>query len=300
MTLKDSYRYKLDLQMFADGLIDFDEDNTDGAAPDDGADEDDDASDALDMSDYEDIADPEDGEESPDEKPDDKPAPDPEPTPDPEEEKKKQQTAEENARFAEDRRQRQLQAELDKAKESDPAFQLAKELSDLYGVPTDQLLQQIRNQKLADESKKTGVPVEHLKRQQEQEDRTKQLETKLAEMEFKGWSNRMDTEGEKIKAEYPMLTDTEITQARLHMLQGLQRTDMALEEVVFALHGKKIASSLKELAKQEALAEVSGRTKGPLPPSGGKPSTTPNLTDEEKYVAKLMGMSEADYLKYKP
>jgi phage I-like protein len=48
------------------------------------------------------------------------------------------------------------------------------------------------------------------------------------------------------------------------------------------------------------MAEISGRKKGGLPPQSMKTTSEDNhLSAEERYVAKMMGMNEADYLKWK-
>jgi phage I-like protein len=84
------------------------------------------------------------------------------------------------------------------------------------------------------------------------------------------------------------------------MLNDLKRTDLPLENAVFALHGAKILGGLKNTAKNEALAEVSGRKKSPLPVKGGKSQNdTVSLSDEERYVAKKLGLTDKEYSKWK-
>lgn len=299
------YRWNLDLQLFADGLIDFDEDNTDGSETETETEEDtdDDGFDALDADDYKDVSDPIDEDTEPETETETEADPeaeveteaDPEPEPD-----KKKQSAEENARFAEERRQRQVADELAKLKESDPAFLLAKELSDMYGTSADEMLAKIREDALIKKSKETNVPVEFLKAQQASIDKQKELEDKLNALQVEGWMRRMDSEAVTLKTEFPILTDDDIEKAKVHMIGQLGRIDMPLEEVVMSLHGKRLIESLRTSAKQEALAEMSGR-KGILPTGANKSgnSSDTGLTAEEKFVAKQMGMSEADYKKYK-
>jgi len=309
------YLLDLDLQLFSDGdpnedgLIDFDDDKGDASdiddekvsgTEDDVDDEDIDFRKVLEGIRKEEDEDDEIDEDGADpdeiEKKEEDPA---EPViEDKPEEKKPTQSAEENARYAEQRRQKQLEAEIQKAKESDPAFQVAKQLADMYGVTPEQMLEQLKQQKLAEESKATGVPIERLKQEQEREARLKEAEAKIVELEFNDWNRRMDGEAKNLLTEFPMLTEDDIKESRVHMLQVLRRVDLPLEEAVYALHGKKIAQGIREAAKQEALAEMSGRKTIVPPATTGVKSNDTGLTADERYAAKMLGISEAEYKKY--
>jgi pyruvate/2-oxoglutarate dehydrogenase complex dihydrolipoamide acyltransferase (E2) component len=288
------------LQLFAgDGLLDFDEDTSDPSGEgDQSVDLDNEVDDEPEdekpkVSDDEEFTALSD-EDYDDEPEEEKPNPEPEPEPEPESEKKPEQTPEENAKFAEQRRQAQLKAELEKSAE----FQLAKQLADMYGTTPDQMLEQVREQNLKKKAEKDGVTVEYLKQQQAQNDRIGELEGQIAQQQYTAWQSRINAEAERLKGEFKMLSDQEINEARTHMLQVLKNPDVPLEQVVWSLHGKKILDGTKESLKQETLAEMSGR-KGMVPPKGSKAQPTPTLTSEEQYVAKQMGLSDADYLKYK-
>lgn len=216
------------------------------------------------------------------------------------------QTPEENAFYAEQRRQRQeaeRQAELDRQfqerQQQSPEFQIAQALAAQYGMPVEQMLQQLQESQLEQQAQTQGVPVEFLKQQQEAQNQVKSLEEKVRQMEFDSWMAKQEAEAVKIKADYPFLTDQDINEARHFMLNDLQTTSMPLSQAVVAKHQDKIMSHLKEQAKQEALAEISGRKSNGLTPNVSQSSPESQLTQEERHMAKMLGVSEADYLKYK-
>jgi hypothetical protein len=126
-----------------------------------------------------------------------------------------------------------------------------------------------------------------------------QLQEQLNFMQFQNWQNRVSDEASQMKTQYPMLDDNDIEQAKLFLLETLQNPEIPLQNAVFALHGHKITDSLRNLAKQEALAEISGRKKGGLPPQGTRATEGSTLSEEERYVARNMGLSESEYLKWK-
>ena len=97
-----------------------------------------------------------------------------------------------------------------------------------------------------------------------------------------------------------MLTDEDMYDAKVYLLQTIRNPNMPLEQAVFALHGAKITNSYRSNVRNEVLAEVSGRKKGALPPqSTGKASTAKSLTPDEMSAAKALGISIDDYLKFK-
>jgi hypothetical protein len=231
-----------------------------------------------------------------------------EPEPEPlAEEPKKVQSSEENARFAEQRRQQQLQKQIEEARKQweaeSPQARIARALQEQYGIPPEQILSQLEEARLAREAERLQVPVEYLKRaEQEKQQQTSEIQSlrdELNRIQFESWNSRIEMEKANLAKEYPMLSSDDLGQAAVAMLQEYQNPNMPLKEVVIAKHWSKIESSLREQARQEALAQVSGRAKSPLAPQGGKPLVTATLTDEERWAAKLLGMSEEDYLKYK-
>jgi hypothetical protein len=223
-----------------------------------------------------------------------------------EEETPQVQTPEENAFYAEQRRQQQeaqRQREFEeqymqKAQES-PEYKVAQLLAAQYGVPVEQMLQQLEDSQLEQQAQSQGVPVEFLRQQQEQQRQMETLQAQLKEMEFKNWMAKQDAEAEALKKEYSFLTDADINEARHFMLNDLQTTNMNLSDAVFAKHQPKIISHLKAQAKQEALAEISGRKPNGTAPNVSQSSPESELSMEEKAMARNLGMSEEDYLKYK-
>lgn len=315
LNMRKRFTLPLDLQLFAetiddDGLIDFGDDDADesvtpGTTIDDYNESLEDAEEQTDdlkfyalEDDDDDVPIEEQDESEPEPEQEQEQEQEPETNVEPEKSKKRVQTPEENARFAEMRRQEQLRKQL----EQTPEYQLAKALESTFGMPADALLKQVQEEQLKRQAKEQNVPVEVLRAQQEQAQLIQQLQQQLLQQQFEAWRMRVDNEMAQLKEQYKMLSEEDFLQARQYMLEVLKNPDVPLEQVVFALHGKKIADHLKESVKQEAIAEVSGRKKKNLiPPSASKAKTTPydELTPEEIYVAKQMGLTPEEYLKYK-
>lgn len=207
---------------------------------------------------------------------------------------------EENARNAERRRQNE-QRMLDKLRAEAPEFALAQHLAQRFGKPVDELLRDINRASLEQEAQATGVPVEVLEREAERDRRIAQLEHDKIVTEYTLWQNRVSQEAAALKTEYPMLTDEDMKLAEDYILVTLKNPDVPLEEAVHAKFGKKILAGQREAARNEALAQASGRkNNNVIPPSAGKSNSNgPVLDEAEKAAARMMGISEADYLKYK-
>lgn len=226
--------------------------------------------------------------------------PEPEQESELESEEPKKQSREENARFAEQRRQQQLEQQLQERLQQSKEFQTAKLLSEMYGVPQEQLYDKLYEAKLTQEAKKQNVPVEYLREREQLRQQQQQLQDQLHTIMFQQWQTRMDAEKAQLKSQFNMLSEDDLETASYYMLNDLKRTDLPLENAVFALHGAKILGGLKNTAKNEALAEISGRKKSPLPVKGGKSQNdTVSLSDEEQYVAKKLGLTDKEYLKWK-
>ena len=289
---------QLNLQLFAgddDGFISFDDDNEESVGPIEDFftdDDDDDGDDTVDNSEES-----EESEVEPDsEEPDDEPEQQQQEVVQNQDDQKPVQSPEENARFAEQRRQRQLQQML----ENMPEYQLAKQLSDLYGLTPEQLLEKVKEEQIRKQAKEQNVPVEFLREQMRIKEENMRTHQELMELKVKLWKSEMDRQSADIKKQYPVLSDEDIQQARLYILETLRNPDIPLEQAVFALHGKKIAESIKNLSKQDALAEVSGRKRNSVVNTPtGKSNKAVVLTDEERYFAKQFGMTEEEYAKYK-
>ncbi len=224
---------------------------------------------------------------------------------------KKVQTPEENAHFAEQRRQQQVekrvQEELAKLQETNPAFKIAKAMEKMYGLPMDQIQVKIEEAMIAEEAKNRNVPVEVVQQEHIQQRAVETTQTaftqtqdQLALAQFQLWNHRLDAEAVTLKQDLSMLTDDDFSAAKQYMLEVLKNPDVPLEQAVYAVHGAKIKQAIQSIAKNDALAEVSGRTANSLPPTGGKPTPAVTLTDDEKYAAKfIFKMSEEEYAKYK-
>lgn len=216
---------------------------------------------------------------------------------------KKVQTPEENARFAAMRRKQEMeqkiQAELERLRNESPEFQLAKQLSEMYGVTPEEMLQQVRESQLQQEAQEKGVPIEFLRERLLQQERLTQLEQELNRLRFEQWQSRIEADTLRLKQEYPMLTDEDMHEAVNYILNVAQNVNLPLEQAVYAIHGKKIVDSLTNARLQEKLAAESGRKKSPIVPKSSQTSQATQLTPDEEYVAKQLGMSADEYIKYK-
>jgi hypothetical protein len=213
---------------------------------------------------------------------------------------RKKQTAEENARFAEKRRQEQLERQLQERLKQSKEFQTTQLLAEMYGVPQEELYDKLYEAKLAKEAKENNVPVEYLREREELRRQQQTLQDQMQQLMFQQWQSRIESEKSQLKQQFSMLTDTELDESAQYMLETLGRTDIPLQQAVFALHGSKILNGLKNTAKNEALAEMSGRKKSPLPTkSGSKSNDVVVLTDEERHIAKRFGLTDKDYAKWK-
>lgn len=212
---------------------------------------------------------------------------------------KRKQTPEENARYAEQRRQKQIEdrvkAELERIKQEDPAYKVAKQLSEMYGQPIEVIQKQLEEARIAKQAEQQGVSVDEVRSRE----RLSQLEQQNKRLQFEMWRTRVDSEADTVHKEFPMLSDDELKQAKFYLIEKLG-PDVPFEDAVYALHGKKIIQAQREAAKNDALAEMSGRKKGAPPQQSGKPAPAAQaLTPDELYIAKKMGLTPEEYQKYK-
>lgn len=217
---------------------------------------------------------------------------------------KKVQTPEENARFAQQRREREAQEraqrELDRLKQESPEFKLAKMLSEQSGQSVEEIMERIQEEQLKQQAKVENVPVEVLKKQRETEERANRLEQEISMLKFQNWQTQIKSDGERLMQEYTMLTQEDIQKATDYILHTARNVELPLEDAVFAVHGKKIVEALAKNKVQDELASQSGRKrKTPLAPNNTKPPKVVSLTAEEKIAARAFGMTDEEYIKYK-
>jgi hypothetical protein len=217
---------------------------------------------------------------------------------------KREQSREENARFAAQRRQdaieKQVQERLESIKQEAPEYKLAKQLSDMYGVPVEEMITQMQENALQKEAEERNLPVELLRERQADKAELSNVQQQLNQMRFENWQSRIEADGAKLQTDYTMLNQDDMDAAVRYILHEAQNVDMPLEQAVYALHGKKIIDGLANAKIQDNLANEGGRKKKtPLAPNSGKTPSTGTLTAEESRMAKVFGMSDSDYLKYK-
>lgn len=225
----------------------------------------------------------------------------PEPTDD-EKGQKRVQSQEENSKFAAQRReqeiQQKVQAELERLKKESPEYQLAKVMADMYGVTPEVALQQMKDEALKQQAEKQGVPIEVLKKQEESNNRVTQLEQEINQMRYQNWQQQVDADSEKLQTQYKFLTKEDMDAAVQYIFNN--NINISMEQAVYAVHGAKIVENLANNKVQTNLAEQSGRkAKTPPAPNNGKPTKVVQATADERYVAKAMGMTIEEYLKYK-
>jgi hypothetical protein len=316
MTIENKFPLKLDLQLFA-AEVDDDEDFAGGEEDlvsairdlktqvdaDDA--EDDEYEDESEDEEYED-EDEEEYEEDDEESDEDEYEDDEETDEDEDEEDEpKVQSKEDNAKFAAQRRQQELearvQAELDKLKAESPEFKLAQQLSKQFGKSPEEIMVEMQEEDLKREAEATKIPIERLRQERETADKVNQLEAQLNELRYQAWQTQINSDKQALQTKYPMLTGEDMDNAVDYILTTLQNVEVPLEQAVYSLHGQKIIEALADQKVQENLAKDSGRKrKTPLAPNTTKKAQKLiNLTADEKYAAKVFGMTEDEYEKYK-
>jgi hypothetical protein len=314
MTIENKFPLKLDLQLFADE-VDDDEDFTGGEedlvsairdlkiqvdaddAEDEEYEEESDDEELEDDDEYED--DEEESDE--DEYEDDEEYEDE----DEEEDEPKVQSKEDNAKFAAQRRQQELearvQAELDRLKQESPEFKLAQQLSKQFGKSPEEIMVEMEEEDLKREAESTKIPIERLRQERETADRVNLLETQLNELRYQAWQTQINSDKQALQTKYPMLTGEDMDNAVDYILTTLKNVEVPLEQAVYSLHGQKIIEALADQKVQENLAKESGRKKKtPLSPNTTKKSQKLiELSADEKYAAKVFGMTDEEYSKYK-
>lgn len=212
---------------------------------------------------------------------------------------KKVQSKEENARYAEQRRQLQLEMQIQERLKQSKEYQTTQLLAEMYGISQDEVYNRLNEARLQRQAQEQNVPVQYLREREQLRQHQEQLQEQLHTLMYQQWQSRIDGEKSSLKQQYNMLSDEDLDSAAYYMLNDLKRTDLPLENAVFALHGSKILGGLKNTAKNEALAEVSGRKKSPLPVKSGKASSPIILSDEERYIANKLGLTDKEYSKWK-
>lgn len=303
----EKLRYALNLQMFADpfGIVDFGSHTEDGgdvdSDPDVGTSIDDYDQDvnneitqeadpnerfeALDEDDYEDSEEVKTEEEttSPEEEPpaDDKPWKTPE-----------------NAHFAEQRRQQEA---AQRAIDNSPQAQFVRQMEQHYGMPFQQLQQQMQQAQAIQSAERLGVPVEIAVQMQNMQNQIAAMNQQTQMREYQEFTSRVAGEQAAVAAKYPVLTDEDFGQALDYQLRVLQRPDLSVEQVVNMIHGQKIMDYAVTNARNESLAQASGRANASIPQAAVK--ATKEATDdydwspEEDRVRQQMGVSRADWKK---
>jgi hypothetical protein len=222
-----------------------------------------------------------------------------------EEEEPKPQSKEENAKFAAKRRQQELerrvQAELDRLKQESPEFKLAQQLSKQFGKSPEEIMAEMAEEELKREAEATKIPIDRLRKERETESKVLELEAQLNEVRYQAWQTQINADKQALQTKYSMLSDDDMDAAVDYILTTVQNVDVPLEQAVYAIHGQKIIEALAEQKIQDNLAKEGGRKrKTPLAPTNNsKPSKVTKLTADEKQAAKIFGMTEEEYEKYK-
>lgn len=228
---------------------------------------------------------------------------------------KRVQTPEENARYAEMRRQQEAQQMLqlqqqqmaqqfEMMRQQLPEAQIANLLAQEYGMPPHEVLQRLQYAQISKEAEQRGLTPQQVmwERQQmavrQQEQQYLQAQQQYTQMQ--ALMSRLQQEGQEVVRKYPTLTPDDLTEAVIfgHETNSIH---MPLEYLVRAKHADKLFAADQQAARQEALAQVSGRMNNGLKAPQGKPVSSPEagLTQEELFFANKMGISPAAYARNK-
>lgn len=227
---------------------------------------------------------------------------------DPEPEKQAQ-TPEQNAYFAELRRQREaaeqqmrLQQQIEIMRQQMPETQIAQILAQEYGVSPQEMLVRLQQAQIEKEAAQRGLTPQQVmwERQQaaQQQQQQQFIQMQQQYLGIQSLMTRLQREGMEVQAKYPTLTPDDLTEA---VIYGYEQNAMhlPLEDLVRARHADKLFAADYGAARQQALAQVSGRMQNSIKAPAGRSPKPYNLTDAERFFAKKMGMSEAEYAKWK-
>lgn len=244
--------------------------------------------------------------------PETKPDPEPEPKPAPKPEDKEASKPDQNSINAQRRREHEAKI-AQKAIENSVEYKLIKEMADVAGITVEQLQRNIQAAKVAKELHAQGMPEDQIPAAAERiADERAKTQAALAEAErlqqqdtanqFQQWQTRIENETAQVKAEYPFLTEDDILASMDFMINVAKNPNLSVQQVVNAVHGQKIIDAKLEQLRTEELAKISGRIKGaaPAPQSNRAPDAGDDLTADEKFMAKMMKISEDEYKKWKP
>lgn len=198
-----------------------------------------------------------------------------------------------------ERRRQESDRKFQEKMQQTPEYQAAQLLKEMYGKDTAEIVEQLKEARLQKQAKDSNVPVESLREKQAANERMETLERQLLEFQYQGWQNRMSVEQTTLKGKYPTITDQEFMDAQSYILTTLKDTNLPLEKAVYALYGDRIIESMRVSAKNDALAEIGGRKSGPVTPASGKATPVLDITPEEQRMAKNLGLTDAEYIKWK-
>lgn len=215
---------------------------------------------------------------------------------------------EERSRNAERRRQHEATI-AQKALENSVEYKAMQTLARMSGRTVDQLWQDVYEAQVAQEAQaqygqelpyETVQAIAHERQYAAQAyQQQNEVQEQLTQLQFEQWQGRIEQEKQQILTAHPYLSGDDIDAARDYMLTVVQNPTIPLEQTVYALHGSKILAGQQEKMRTELLAEMSGRKNSPLPRQGSATPPAESLTADERYVAKMLGISEEDYLKNK-
>lgn len=220
------------------------------------------------------------------------------------------QTPEQNAYFAELRRQREAQQRafeeqqrIEALRQQMPEVQLANMLAQEYGVTPEVMLQRIQQERIAKEAQQRGITPQQLMFERQQQEfamrQQQMLQQQQQLLQVQSLVSRLEREGMEVRSKYPTLTPDDLTEAVIYGHQN-NALHLPLESLVRMRHADKLYAVDANTMRQEALAQVSGRmTSGIKPPQGKAPSSATTLNETEAYFAKKLGIRPEDYAKYK-
>lgn len=205
-----------------------------------------------------------------------------------------------NARNAQRRRDNEAykQRIVDEYRQKAPEVQLAEQLAQMYGTDVNTLLAKAQEAQVAQLAKQQGIPVQVMQQQMALQQQIAEMQQRNLQYEYREWERDVVNQFSQLKKDYPVLTDDDLNEAKEYAFTQLRNVELPMEQVVMALHGRKIMESSRKSEYNNALAEASGRMNQPTVTGQAPQNIDSGLTDAQKAAAKALGLSEADYKKW--